>query len=308
MFKWPETPNPSAPEHELADYNELDCWKHNRTSVTALSRDLGRVDDPDYSDGVPEDDDTDQVGERAYSEIERRTERCGDGYPFEVALHGYSIRLHQTFVNFKQTIYKYLLLATRLNMNDNRLQAGIDGTLLFEELAAEAARNYLGVRAKSLVFGTAAGADFSKKVNELCMQLQEGLGFMNRDDLPTNAKDGKLDVVVWKPFTDQLPGKIIGFGQCKTGTDYTGSLSQLQPDTFCSKWFKSSPIITPVRMFFIAEALPQGHWNSVSSDAGILFDRCRIVDFCDDVDQGVLDKVIAWTQAAAESNGLPVSP
>ncbi|MCY4614706.1 MAG: hypothetical protein OXB94_13945, partial [Nitrospira sp.] len=83
-----------------------------------------------------------------------------------------------------------------------------DGTLLFEELAAEAAREYLGARAESLVFGTAAGtADFPGKGNALFGKIREGNGFVNRDETPPNENDDKLDIVVWKHFTDGLAGK-----------------------------------------------------------------------------------------------------
>ena len=40
-------------------------------------------------------------------------------------------------------------------------------------------------------------------------------------------------------------------------------------------------------------------------DAGILFDRCRVVDFCRDPDPAVRRKVREWTRAAAAATGLP---
>ncbi len=193
-------------------------------------------------------------------------------------------------------------------MRDNRIHADIDGALLFEELAAEVAREYLGARAESIVFGTAAGTTtFSDKVNELCQQLKEGVRFVNRCEARPTENDGKLDVVVWKHFTDGLAGKIIAFGQCKTGTNYKNTLTQLQPDAFCKKWLHSSPAITPVRMFFISEALSRCHWQNTAYEAGVLFDRCRIVDFCDCVREDVLRKLQMWTTAAAQQTELPSS-
>ena len=58
-------------------------------------------------------------------------------------------------------------------------------------------------------------------------------------------------------------------------------------------------------MFFVAEAISRLDWGSVSSEAGLLFDRCRIVDFCDGISEDVLEKVKVWTEAAAEENELP---
>ena len=306
MFKWPAgTPSSRPPEHELADYAELVCWEQGSTSINALSADLGRLDENDYSGGVPEEEKIPQVVGEAYHEIERRKEACRDGYPFVIGEHGYTLHASQKAGNHKHIIYKYLLLATRLNMNANRKHANIDGTHLFEELASEAAREYLGARAESIVFGTAAGSNFPGKVNDLCKRIKDGDQYYKRSS--ASPRDGKLDVVAWKHFADRLPGKLIVFGQCKTGTNYRDELTQLQPDVFCRNWLFSPPALTPVRMFFVAEAISRLDWGSVSSEAGLLFDRCRIVDFCDGISEDVLEKVKVWTEAAAEENELPGS-
>ena len=306
MFKWPGTPSPRASEQELADYAELECWKRNSTSTTALSADLGRLDENDYYDGVPEEEKTDEIIEAAYVEMEQRLQACKNGYPYAIGEQGNILSVDLDVENHRHIVYQYLLLATRLNMKDNRVHAGIDGSLLLEEISADVAREYLGARAESLVFGTAAGrTDFPGKINDLCQHMKEGGGFMDHDEVPPAENDGKLDVVAWKHFADGLPGKLIAFGQCKTGTSYKDTLPQLQPDSFCKKWLKSFPVLTPVRMFFVAEAVSRQRWRSTSIDAGLLFDRCRIVDFCDDISRGVLAKVKAWTAAAAKANELP---
>ena len=237
MFKWPGTPSARPPEHELADYAELVCWKDNTTSTTVLTADLGRLEENDYSEGVPGEEgeeEAPQIVEEAYLEIERREEACRYGYPFVVGEQGYTLHASQEVGNHKHIIYKYLLLATRLNMKDDREHADIDGASLFEELASETAREYLGDRGESIVFGTAAGsANFPGKVNDLCKRIKEGDGYVNRGEDPPSEQDGKLDIVAWKHFKDRLPGKLIAFGQCKTGTNYKDKLTQLQPDSFC---------------------------------------------------------------------------
>ncbi len=298
MFKWPETPSPRAEANELADFAELEAWRHGSFSRTAFSKALVRLDDHDYTHGVPEEDADHTVVEDAYLETERRRDACRDGYPFEVADGGQVLRAMDVH-GPREAIYKYLLLATRLDMGSDRSHADIDGTQLLERLAAEVAKQYLGARAESLVFGTASSGNFAAKVRDLCRRMGEGDGYLNRDPKATVARDGKLDVVAWKGFADELRGKLIAFGQCKTGTHYRDGLQQLQPDAFCDKWMVSSPVVPPVRAFFVAEALSPDHWYSVSRDAGLLFDRCRIVDFADDVGTEVLGDIVAWTEAAA---------
>ena len=84
MFKWPGVPTSRAQAHELADFAEILCWQRGTASVTDISQDLGRLDDNDYSDGVPEEEEIPRYIEDAFQEIELRIEACGGGYPFRL--------------------------------------------------------------------------------------------------------------------------------------------------------------------------------------------------------------------------------
>lgn len=301
MFKWPGTPSAKACAHELADFVELVSWRDGRMSAVDLTRHLGRLDEADYAeDGVQEGDDVEVLADSVFEELERRAEACAHGYPFSVGDKGQSVRfIGDDTADAHHAVYAFLLLATRLNMKTDRVHGGIDGTAIFEELAAESARDYLGPRSKSFVFGTAAQeASFKQKVEDLCASIGEGDGFSDRGGDGQRQRDGKLDIVAWTPFSDELPSKLLVFGQCKTGTHFKDQLAQLQPDAFCRKWFLSQPTVTPVRAFFVSEALPRSCWRDTAIDAGLLFDRCRIVDFINDASDGVLDKVQTWTSAA----------
>ena len=307
-FKWPGAPSPRASEHELADFAELTAWRDGAASLLSLSQSASRLAENDHSDGVPEDEEAEPTIDDAFAELERRRDACGGAraYPFEIANNGNTLRAILDDRDTRRVVYIYLLLATRLDMKRNRLQAGRDGTRIFEYLSADIARAYLGARAESLVFGTAAGsARFADKIDELCRRIGEGGAFANRPGVSPHWRDGKLDVAAWKSFSDGLPGKIIVFGQCKTGTYYRDSLTHLQPDRFCDKWFRVSPVVNPVRAFFVSESLPGADWEGVGLDAGLMFDRCRIVDFCDDIDGETRQDIAAWTKAAADAVDLP---
>ncbi len=308
--RWPGLPSARAQDHELADFAELLCLKQGVVSTTALSSALGRLDENDYTNGVPEEEEhgVARVVEAAFTEIDRRREACGEGYPFETGEQGYTLRLPNENSNTERTLlYHYLLLSTRLNMKDNRVHDEIDGTLLFENVSAEIVKNFFGHRANSYVFGTAGGsADFQGRVDDLCNRIGEGSGFRNRDDAEPTEKDGKLDVITWKPFADGREGKLIAFGQCKTGTEWKSSLNQLHPDSFCSKWMKDQPTQVPIRIFFVTEALPRSRWRSMSCDAGILLDRCRIIDYATGLSESTSTKMRRWVMAAAKATELPV--
>ena len=314
MFKWPNTPSPRAREHELADFAELLCWKEGTASITDLSQALGRIAENEYKNGVPEEEEDvpmDMEIEGAFVEIERRKEACGGGYPFHIGENGSTIYAAEDVLQGDRRVYKYLLLATRLNMGtgkqSERMQDGIDGTLILEELSAETCREYFGKRAESMVFGTAAGSgNFPQKIDDLCGSIREGDGFKSSANNMLNIKDGKLDVVAWKHFSDELAGKLIAFGQCKTGTSFWNTLTQLQPDSFCRKWVQSALSKPPLSMFFVAEALHPVDWFGTAADVnGLLFDRCRIVDFSKRTRAQVLQKMEIWTRAAAEATELP---
>ena len=63
MLKWPGTPSPKASAHELADFVELNAWRDGHASTVSLARALGRIDENDYSEGVPEQDESENASE-----------------------------------------------------------------------------------------------------------------------------------------------------------------------------------------------------------------------------------------------------
>ena len=304
-FKWPGSPSSYASGSEIADYAELCAWQKSAISIEKIAKQLGRLDDNDYSDGVPEDDFAlNRPVEEAFAEIETRIKICEEDYPFSFAEHGNTIHLNLNYSNQKHTIYLFLLLATRLNMSDNKKHDEYDGTKLFEYLSAEVVREYFGNGAMSCVFNDLA-ANFEGKINRLCENIGEGMGFANRNQKNPKKIDDGLDIVVWKNFSDNCASKLMGFGQCKTGTDYFDSLSRIYPEKFCSKWMVNMPVVWPVRLFFVAEALSRINWYSTATDAGLLFDRCRVIDTGGNISNDVFSTILKWTLAAAKANELP---
>ena len=123
MWRWPNVPAPRSPVAELADFAELKCWQEDTASLVALSSELGKLDENEYTDGVPEEDPNEVSIGAAFEEVERRREACRTGYPFVVGSAGNSLRPDPQAESKESTIYKYLLLATRLNMQTCRRQA-----------------------------------------------------------------------------------------------------------------------------------------------------------------------------------------
>ncbi|HMO15986.1 MAG TPA: hypothetical protein PKD64_19735 [Pirellulaceae bacterium] len=303
-FKLPNLPSPRAGLHELADFAEIAAWENGQVSEREIIAYLGRADDNDDNDGVndAEEGATNLLPE-VMNEIERRVRACNGGYPFSLSSEGTVLRFDRSNVRIvESSVYRYLLLTTRLNMLSNKIYSGLDGTLLLEELAAHVFKNYLGARSKSLVFGTAVPGAFKDKVENLCHALKEGVGFRNFDGSSTqSAVDDKLDAVAWIPFSDETPGQLIIVGQCKTGTNWRGLENQMQPKQFATKWLKEPFLVTPLRVFCLSEAIDRTRMKSTQIACGILFDRCRLVDFCNGFDCTNIEK---WTTAAFDSFNL----
>jgi hypothetical protein len=302
MFKLPDLPSPQAECHELADFAELLAWDKGKTSAREITAYLGRLGENDHNIGCDDNDDenSDEMDE-VMNELERPATACGTGYPFELELAGTALRHAPNHKDHRTHLYQYLLLSTRLNMTKDRVHAKIDGADLLEEIAAETLRCYLGPkRARSFVFGTAAPGTvgFEDKINQLCRVLGEGGTFKNRDIGSVVAKDDKLDTVTWLPFSDNSCNQLIVFGQCKTGSSWDGMITQLRPDAFIKRWMSETYIHDPLRAFCVAEAVNRARWVGHGLYAGLLFDRCRIVDFCEKPDSKLLGKIIKWTTAA----------
>lgn len=304
MFKLPDRPTARDGTHALADFVELLAWVRKAVSTREIVALLGREGEAEPNQGCDDVDDeaADALGD-VMNEIERRKTACRDRYPFAVDTAGNVLRYRSTGRVDYDRLYGYLLLSTRLNMTAARNHAGIDGSLLLEEVSASALRQYLGAdRAQSMVFGTATGsANFPGRVTELCRLLREANGFRAFDPGPVHANDDKLDVVAWLPFADQFPCQVIVFGQCKTGTTWSGQLGQLRPDAFITKWVDGHMLHEPIRAFCISEASDRTRWGGYAAEAGLLFDRCRLVDCCDELDRDLSGRISRWNKAALSS-------
>ncbi len=302
MFKLPSLPTVSAGIHELADFVELLTWTRGTVSIRDVCAYLGQVDDNDQREGV--EDSQDHILETldaVMHEIEARCHACRAYYPFRQDATGTVLRNDPTKLNaLRGRVYCYLLLSTRMNMDKDRVLEDIDATHLLEQLAKAVLRNYLGKDARSLVFGTSDHdhKGFADKVNHLCRELGEGGGYTSLIGQTRRSGDGKLDVVAWKAFTDALPGKLILFAQCKTGTSWRSELTQLQPTQFCNKWIQGPFGVVPMRTFVVSEAEDRVRFPETVQDAGLLFDRCRITDLCPDLESELVQRLTRWTDAA----------
>lgn len=302
MYKLGTVPSASANISELADFLEVQCLFSDEAlySISSARSVLSIESDECKNNGIESEDDYIlRKLEDTLNEIENRSRRSNNKYPFTT--EGYTIKLKPEKDLF-YFVYTYLLLATRINMGTERILNGIDGALLFEELSENVAKSYFGNNSKSIVFGTSAreAQTFRYKIQHLLKTLNEGGCFKVPEGSSGKQNDGKLDVIVWKPFIDGRGGKLIGLGQCKTGTSWRGTLGQLQPSVFFGSYTTCRPFHEPIRLFFIAESCTDS-WEEIARTAGILFDRCRFMDyFSGDIPDSLLENIQVWVNSAID--------
>lgn len=253
----------------------------------------------------------------AFKELKDRENVClplpGRGhawqYPFKLNAAGnlLSLRAKLTAQSRAGMLYTFLLVASRADMDSQRKLENLDPASLFEQLCADVLLNFWGGRTElsgSMVFGTARkkakhNTQFHSNIEHLCTNLRHGRGMKAGVKTP-GAGDGKLDVVVWRVFSDGRTGGLIGFGQCKTGIHWKTHLTKLQPRHFCQKYFQEPLIIDPIRVYMVPHRVDGAEWNSHTSEGGLLLDRCRLVQYGYDISKEVFADCRSWLNAALD--------
>jgi hypothetical protein len=311
-------PSPNASDRvvDLADWVEISTFFKSDHSVSKedLAIALERAHGMNRSKGKGRQDALDLAGD-VFNELEDRIETCHGHAASEICAYPFFLNAVQTTLHVKKEfrpagnfglVYRFLLFVSRGDMSSQaRVLGGIDPTQVFERLCADVLLNYWGGKSKhcgSVVFGTAkvkkGDNSFESNINNLCSELGEGIGMKPGARLP-GAGDAKLDVVVWRKFSDDRSGRLIGFGQCKTGIHWKEHLTKLQPASFCGRFMREPLVVDPVRLYLVPYRIEKTQWTDHSREAGILFDRCRIAQYSNKVDKETLRDCKSWITAAA---------
>ena len=333
---------------EIADFAEMECLRREEgnVSINFLARAIARgsVEPADMeSDGEAEnlegsiEDETtsfeenseneedgeyapesaneqrkreDRLRQRILESLEdanARGKHCGRGvfYPFRLRdKNGEVLEWIRPITPKRQQqscLYFFLLFATIATDGE---AAGI-----FERLCRRIALNYWGGgRADALVFSQIRS--FKNKIEALAKQLGEGGGFragsISRGRSP---QDDGLDIVVHRRFADGRAGQLIGFGQCKTGQRYERKdLTELQPSVF-DGYLQNTLTVSPVRLFFLSDRIVEDEDIAINCRrAGVLFDRCRIMEYATKIEPELREEIVAWTRRIWKKKNLGAFP
>jgi hypothetical protein len=212
---------------------------------------------------------------QVFSELEQRAVAAAEAYPFVV--DGAVLRCKANRTEFIAYIFCLFLSYFRWSTGRN-YEITINPWLLFEELSRIAAVEY--INGDGISFGTSRGAGtattaaFKKAIKDLCKKIGEGTDF--KEQAVLHRQDDKVDLVVWKDFSDKRTSKLVMFGQCAAGDNWIGKVTELRPDAFWRQWMVDSNVSPHLRSFYIPHRVEIKQWNFYARKADILFDRCRV--------------------------------
>lgn len=299
-YKIPDLPSAKAYKEETADFWEVQaiCNPGMYISQTQISKIIAKELDEIIHEGIESEDDLLDDGlDDVFIELQRRIKFSSNKYPFK--FQKFSMKFEEQTSIIKE-VYLFLLFCTRFNMKTHKIQNNIDGTLLFEKICAHVAKNYFGEASQSFVFGTAEPGNFENKVKDLIEKIGEGKNFQNPNKNQPTKKDDSIDIVVWKDFSDKRIGKLIGFGQCKTGTtSWRDDIHRLKPSDFCGNWFSEQPVLNPIPLVFLCDTMNED-FNFYTAQLGYLvFNRFRILEYIDDnLDINLKTDISMWLNGA----------
>ena len=212
-----------------------------------------------------------------FAELQSRSRASGPAYPF--AINGAVLQFRGDRTEYSS--YLFCLALSYFGWSTKRhWEINVDPWLLFEELCAIAAAQFIGGRVHR--FGTSRirttnTSVFKAAIDQLCIDLGEGVKF--KPQPPRWKKDDKVDLVAWKEFKDKKTSKLIMFGQCAAGDNFKDKLSDLDPVAFWKKWMSGSSVSPHLKSFYIPHRVHELDWDNMAIDCGIIFDRCRVCNW-----------------------------
>lgn len=298
---------------ELADWVEISAFFHDDRSISEedLVRALVRAGDGGKAEDAAREKATEAFNERSTREVAIGNSldvHPHSAYPYAIDGPLLKLSVDPFSDNNPGLLYTFLLAITRASMaSGSRKTKGIDPTSLFEELCADVlCRFWGGPSDLSGVFVTGTSNKdvppktkkrFQKLIDTLAGHIEEFGGWKVGAQSP-GAGDGGLDLAVWRKFRDKRPGNLIGFAQCKTGDHWKDHLGKHNPNSICQRFFRNRIALSPLAIYMVPCRVSEEEWESVMLEhRGMLFDRCRIVNFGMDLAPETMSKCATWLEA-----------
>jgi len=219
-------------------------------------------------------EDAEVVVERLIRRIRRRRLAIGEAYPVEVKRRGYARN-----TSWEECLpYSFLVLLSlsqhyrSLRLSDG--QAREPGEL-FEALGVEALGRY--VCGDAFRFGSPRRPPVPPGFVPALAYLHGRAKVDPGSSIETGAEqDDGLDIIAWRPFTDDRPGHSVLLGQCAIGVGWDKKFGDLKLDVWERRIAWN---VKPGRAFLVPIEMDLGpsSWRKALHEFGVIFDRLRIV-------------------------------
>jgi hypothetical protein len=210
--------------------------------------------------------------------IEQRAEILGDAYPFRSEDGALTYRGAETLA------YEFCLAASKAdNVTTGDL---VNFPRAFERFAGRTLACSLGHGGEWYRSGWPPDGDRPERIKDVVDELRQKTGEwlwnalpqFEEDPGPKDVKDGKIDLVVWKSFTDKRVGNILLLGQCACGNGWHSKLEELDPEKFRRKWLRTlNHSGEQLRFMAIPFHIPdEPSWIDACIGGGLILDRIRL--------------------------------
>ena len=219
----------------------------------------------------------------AFDVLESRFELLGDRYPFRVT---------RSFIvkDGESLLYEALLSITRTNFfygGDD--SSGADTMKSFEILVEFCLSRFYGENTRTVNFGWPSKIgrpmEFSPAIGWLAERIGIPVGTAYRQP---RRKDGGVDVVVWRTFSDARPGVPLMLVQATVQTEVVSKARDVDRRLW-SGWLAMD--VEPLVALAVPGSLNSTEiWNEISRNS-LLLDRLRLTSMAPQIDVTVADEV-----------------
>lgn len=163
---------------------------------------------------------------------------------------------------------------------------------LLEEVSEEALANFWGAGGSALSFGYPSKHGRPEAFDQAVVWLAGRIGLdAGRGYRPPRRKDGGVDVVAWRQFTDRRPGFPLALAQCTIQAETFTKTSDIDLRLWAS-WLAmdSDPLSLLVIPGTVRSAGPD--WKQLATVVMVI-DRIRLLDLLSRDPEG--DRELAWS-------------
>jgi len=176
--------------------------------------------------------------------------------------------------------YSFCLLLSLYGNPTDTLKAA----KLFEKVSSAAMKNYLC--GEGIVFGFPRPDPDENSIKQGIMKAANETNERFVEAPSEKYKDRGVDIIGWKPFFDKRSSQVVVLLQCAAGHNWRDKAITLPLPSWTQyiHWAHD-----PITGFSVPCVIPDQEWHEVSRDAGVLFDRIRILNLLPD---GITDATL----------------